>query len=67
MSTAPDSYSRKKQSLFLFLTGLFLTNAIVAEIIGVKIFSVEDTVGQPLASFLMPLGSIFGYNLAAGA
>lgn len=67
MNATADSYSRKKQNLFLFLTGLFLTNAIVAEIIGVKIFSVEDTLGHTVASFLMPLGSIFGYNLAAGA
>lgn len=67
MSEASSTYHRKKQNLFLFLSGLFLTNALVAEIIGVKIFSVEDTLGHTAATFLMPLGSIFGYNLAAGA
>jgi len=35
-----DQFSRK-QKLFIFLFGLFLTNAIVAEIIGVKIVSIE--------------------------
>ena len=35
--------------LFLFLSAFFMTNAIVAEFIGVKIFAFEDTVGiQPM-------------------
>jgi uncharacterized integral membrane protein (TIGR00697 family) len=39
----------KKTKLFIFLFGIFLSNAVVAEIIGVKIFSVETTLGfQPL-------------------
>jgi len=43
-----DQFSRK-QKLFIFLFGLFLTNAIVAEIIGVKIVSIEKSLGfQPL-------------------
>ena len=67
MSAQSTIYAQKKQTLFLVLAGLFLTNAIVAEIIGTKIFSVEDTLGSGVATFLMPLGSIFGYNLAAGA
>ncbi|MFN8356578.1 MAG: queuosine precursor transporter [Spirosomataceae bacterium] len=64
---ASSTFASKKQTLFLVLTGLFLTNAIVAEIIGAKIFSVKDTLGEGVAMFLMPLGSVFGYNLAAGA
>jgi len=31
--------------LFLFLTAFFMTNAIIAQFIGVKIFAFEDTVG----------------------
>ncbi len=31
--------------LFIFLAGFFLTNALLAEFVGVKIFSFEDTVG----------------------
>jgi uncharacterized integral membrane protein (TIGR00697 family) len=35
----------KAQKLFLVLTGLFIANAILAELIGVKIFALEDTLG----------------------
>ena len=31
--------------LFIFLGGFFVTNALIAEFIGVKIFSLEDTMG----------------------
>ena len=41
---------RKKEHLFLVLGMIFLTNAIVAEFIGAKIFSLEKTLGlQPAA------------------
>jgi len=51
--------------LFLILAGFFIANALIAEIIGVKIFSLEKTLG------LAPLGiNIFGQqldvNLTAG-
>ena len=39
------TYAHKKQQLYLVLSGIFLVNALLAEIIGVKIFSVEKTVG----------------------
>lgn len=35
----------KAQKLFLVFTGLFVANAILAELIGVKIFALEDTLG----------------------
>lgn len=55
----------KKQSLYIFLSGLFLTNAIVAEIIGAKIFSVENTLGfQPVNIHL--LGYTLDFNMSAG-
>jgi uncharacterized integral membrane protein (TIGR00697 family) len=58
--------STKKQNLFIFLFGIFLTNAIVAEIIGVKIFSVESTIGiQPL--HLQIFGFSWDINQPAGA
>jgi queuosine precursor transporter len=41
--------------LFLLLAGFFVANAIIAEIIGVKIFSLEDTLGIERANF-----SLFG-------
>jgi uncharacterized integral membrane protein (TIGR00697 family) len=33
--------------LFIILAGFFLTNALIAEFVGVKIFSLEETVGAP--------------------
>ncbi len=33
--------------LFLVLAGFFVANALLAELIGVKIFALEDTLGQP--------------------
>jgi len=41
--------SQKPTRLFLILAGFFVANAIVAEFIGAKIFSLEDTIGiEPL-------------------
>jgi uncharacterized integral membrane protein (TIGR00697 family) len=39
------SFAHKKQQLYLVLSGIFVVNALLAEIIGVKIFSVEKTFG----------------------
>lgn len=33
--------------LFIFLAGFFLTNALLGEFVGVKIFALEDTLGTP--------------------
>jgi len=57
--------SHKSTRLFLILSGFFVANALIAEIIGVKIFSLEKTLG------LAPLGiTLFGetldVNLTAG-
>lgn len=45
----------KPTRLFLILGGFFIANAIIAEIIGVKIFSLEDSLGMNRADF-----SLFG-------
>jgi queuosine precursor transporter len=51
--------------LFLVLAGFFVTNALIAEFIGVKIFSMEDSLGVPRAN--IPLfGSTFSLHLSAG-
>ncbi len=55
----------KYQNLFVFLGFLFLTNAIVAEIIGTKIFSLENSLGLPPASISIA-GETFDFNLTAG-
>src|SRR5688500_1586011 len=36
---------QRANRLFIFLAGFFLTNALIAEFVGVKIFALEDTVG----------------------
>ncbi len=57
----------KRQKLFIFLFGVVLTNAIIAEIIGVKIFSIEKTLGfQPL-HLPTPWGDFWDLNQTAGA
>lgn len=59
------SVDKKKNRIFIILTGIFLTNAIVAEMIGVKIFSAEATVGLNPAH-LNILGYTLDFNLTAG-
>ena len=58
--------NRKKQNLFILLTGIVLTNAVIAEIVGVKIFSVEALLGLNPAQIPMFGGAKFDINLAAG-
>ena len=56
----------RRNNVFIVLFGIFLTNAIVAEIIGVKIFSVESTFGfQPL--HFQIFGFSWDINQTAGA
>ncbi|MFZ1529155.1 MAG: queuosine precursor transporter [Ferruginibacter sp.] len=51
--------------LFIILSCIFITNALLAEIIGVKIFSLEDTLDIRRAN--IPLfGSLFSFHLTAG-
>ena len=55
----------KKQNLFIVLGAIFLSNAILAELIGVKIFSFEETLGLNPAN-LDILGYTLDFNLTAG-
>jgi hypothetical protein len=57
---------QKKNRLFVILAGIFLTNAIIAELIGVKIFSGENTLGLAPAHLTI-LGFTMDFNLTAGA
>ncbi len=51
--------------LFIILSGIFLTAALIAEFIGVKIFSLETTLGwKPAALHLF--GGIYSFNLTCG-
>lgn len=60
------SLEQKRNRLFVILCGVFITNALLAEIIGVKIFSAESTVGLKPAQ-LNILGFVMDFNLTAGA
>lgn len=62
MEQTPD---QKKNRLFIILAGIFITNALLAEMIGVKIFSLEQTFGFNPAQ-LNILGFTMDFNLTAG-
>ncbi|MEX2592508.1 MAG: queuosine precursor transporter [Anditalea sp.] len=60
-------FQSKKTNLFIILCGIFLTNAIIAEIIGVKIFSAEQTLGFAPAGWVFFGDYYLDFNLTAGA
>ena len=64
MSTS--NLKSKKTSLFIVLAGIFITNALIAELIGGKIFSFEKTLG--MEPFEIPVFGDFmiQFNLTAG-
>jgi uncharacterized integral membrane protein (TIGR00697 family) len=60
-----DFLKNRSHRLFLILGGFFIANTMIAEFIGVKIFSLEDTMG--INRFNIPLfGSSFSFHLTAG-
>lgn len=66
MNASASTLQRKKTNLFIVLSGIFLTNALLAELIGVKIFSVEQTLGmQPVQIHLLK-DFVLDFNLTAG-
>lgn len=65
ITTANTLQDAKRQRLFLLLCGIFLTNALIAEIVGGKIFSVESLLGIPPAQLLIG-GQRLDFNMTAG-
>ncbi len=61
-----NTLQQKRNRLFLVLAGIFITNALLAEMIGVKIFSAETTLGFEPAQ-LNVMGFVMDFNLTAGA
>jgi uncharacterized integral membrane protein (TIGR00697 family) len=56
---------RKENRLFLILGGFFIANALIAEFIGIKIFSLENTLG--LNTFYYKIfGEKVSFDLTAG-
>ena len=60
MKTSVDSWPIPKIRLFLVLGFVFLTNALLAEFIGVKIFSLNSLLG------IDNQGNTLEFNLTAG-
>lgn len=58
---------QRKTNLFILLGGIFITNAILAELIGVKIFSLEKTIGFAPAQVNLLSDFTLDFNLTAGA
>ena len=66
MATPTGILTHKPTRLFLILAGFFISNALIAEFMGVKIFSLEKTLGfAPLDWTVLGQGGL-GFNLSAG-
>lgn len=69
-SASPSSLqartATKRNRLLIILTGIFITNALLAEIIGAKIFSGEATLGVAPAQLEL-FGFVMNFDLTAGA
>lgn len=59
-------FSNKANNLFIILSGFFIANALIAEFIGVKIFSLEKTFGFEPFSIKLFGNENLGFNLSAG-
>lgn len=65
--SSADRQTARRTNLFLILSGIFITNAVLAELIGVKIFSAEASLGLPYAQIPLFGDYILDFNLTAGA
>jgi uncharacterized integral membrane protein (TIGR00697 family) len=62
-----SDFTREKPiRLFIVLGGIFIANAIVAEVLGVKIFSLEGTLGWPKADFTLFGQAGLSFDLSVG-
>jgi queuosine precursor transporter len=57
--------NNKPTRLFIILAGIFITNTLIAEFIGVKIFSLESTLGWEPAAIKL-FGNSYSFNLTCG-
>lgn len=61
-----EKFAKRRTNLFLVLSALFLTNALLAELVGVKIFSAENTLGLPTDMLQFSENWVVQFNLTAG-
>jgi uncharacterized integral membrane protein (TIGR00697 family) len=59
-------FSKKENKLFLFLSGFFIVNAVVAEFVGNKIFSVEESLGFERLNLSLLNVPGLSFNMSAG-
>jgi len=59
-------FKSKSTTLFFVLAGFFLTNTLIAEFVGIKIFSLEQTLGFKALSLSLFGINDLGFNLTAG-
>jgi len=62
----PNILQQKSAKLFMVLGGFFVCNALIAELIGVKIFSLEKVFGSEPFSFSFFGKDGLGFNLTVG-
>lgn len=61
-----NQHKNKATRLFIILSAIFITNALIAEFIGVKIFSLEKSLNLPLSSFNFFGHKDLSFQLTAG-
>ena len=65
LPTSLGVVQHRPSRLFIFLAGFFVANALVAELIGVKIFALEDTLGLDPWNFNL-FGEVGALQFSAG-
>jgi len=66
MATTNQHTLTRKDKLYVVLCLIFLANALLAEIIGVKIFSLEKWLGAPPAQIHLMQDFVLDFSLTAG-
>src|SRR5436853_6507168 len=61
-----DILKNRPTKLFVFISAFFVANALIAESIGIKIFSLEKLFGTGQANFTLFGQSGLGFNLTCG-
>jgi uncharacterized integral membrane protein (TIGR00697 family) len=66
MEVTVKTQESKKQHLYIILCAFFLTNALIAEMIGTKLFSLEATLGLTPANIQLFEDLPLSFNMTAG-
>jgi uncharacterized integral membrane protein (TIGR00697 family) len=66
MEVTGKTQEYKKQHLYIILSAFFLTNALIAEMIGTKLFSLEATLGLSPANIQLFENLPLSFNMTAG-